>query len=184
MMIHEALLVEFADYLGSRFEFYNKLVKNIPDQLHLVRRPRLKDDAIGLQILALSALQDAFGISMLIDQLSSQSKTWCPALPEAQLDLATMGRKYLDRQFPTEFARHPSLEGFCDIRHEAAVVLKFFGTVLNPHTGFLADEFIVRAFVRILESAPPAYVVDEDKVEVRAAKNHVANEVFQGLAAI
>jgi hypothetical protein len=42
----------------------------------------------------------------------------------------------------------------------------------------------VRAFIGILETAPPADVVDENAVEVGAAEQHVAKEVLKGLAVV
>ena len=42
----------------------------------------------------------------------------------------------------------------------------------------------MRAFICILETAPSADVVDENAVEVRAAEQHVAEEVLERLAAV
>lgn len=44
----------------------------------------------------------------------------------------------------------------------------------------LADVFVIGAFVRILETAPAADIIDEDHVEVGCASFHIRDETLQG----
>jgi len=58
------------------------------------------------------------------------------------------------------------------------------GAILDADAGALADVLVVGAFVGILESPPAAHVVDQDGLEVSAARLHVIDELLQRIAAI
>src|SRR5712664_924589 len=117
-------------------------------------------------------------MSMSVDQIPSESKTWQTTLKKSQMTEPTLTRKNLGRKIPTVFPGHRSLETFCDSRHEASVVLESFSAVLDSYARLPADKLIVRAFVRILESTPPTYVVNKDNVEIRVTRQCIADEVF------
>src|SRR6202035_5151545 len=68
-----------------------------------------------------------------------------------------------------------------DTRSPARV--RILGIELRDDSGWRSNDADLTV-VRILEPAPAANVIDEDTIEVRPALEHVADEVFQGLALV
>ena len=64
-----------------------------------------------------------------------------------------------------------------------AVVFKFIRAILNVDAGPSADVFVVRAFVLILEPAPPADVIDQDAFEIGPRGLHVGDQLLQSASA-
>ena len=64
------------------------------------------------------------------------------------------------------------------------VVLELLSAIEYLDAGFLADEFVVGAFVDVLETAPAADVVDQDDIEIGLALLHVGHQFLQVLAAV
>jgi hypothetical protein len=54
---------------------------------------------------------------------------------------------------------------------------------VNVHAGSFADKFVVGTFVRILEAAPSADVIDQDAIEIGSCGLNVGNQLLQSAAA-
>ena len=103
---------------------------------------------------------------MFIDQLATQPISSRAALTEAKAYQPALPREDLGGKFPAIFARHRTLHALDDGCAEATVILELLGAIVDFDARFAADEFVVGAFVRVLETAPAAHVVDQYGLEV------------------
>ena len=78
--------------------------------------------------------------------------------------------------------RGDPLDVLQDDRREAPVVLELIGAVMDADAGAFADEFVVSAFVDVLESAPAGDVVHQDAIEIGTAKLDIPDELLQAVA--
>ena len=131
--------------------------------------PGHQDDPVGLQALLLAARELALRLPLLVDQLPPQAEAGRAALPEAELDQPALPCEDLGRQLAAVLAGHRPLDALDDRGAQAAVVLELLGAVVDRDAGSLADVLVVGALVGVLEAAPAADVVDEDRAEIGAA---------------
>ena len=59
----------------------------------------------------------------------------------------------------------------------ATVILELLGAILNADAGALADIFVIGALVGVLEPAPAAYIVNQDRPEIGHLFN-ISNQLF------
>ncbi len=71
-----------------------------------------------------------------------------------------------DGKLPAVFAGHRPLDALYDGRDRAAIVLELLGAILDGNSHPLTNVFVVCALVRVLKSAPAAYVIYQDSGEV------------------
>ena len=60
-----------------------------------------------------------------------------------------------------------------------AVIVELLGAIRDLDSGLFADELVMRAFIRVLESSPSANVVDQDVVEIGAPGPNVVEQSDQ-----
>ena len=82
-----------------------------------------------------------------------------------------MALEDLGRQLAAVLAGHRALDALDDGRDRAAVVLELLRAVVDGDAGALADVLVVGAFVGVLEPAPAADVVDQDRLEVGRSRS-------------
>lgn len=128
-----------------------------------------QDHSVGLQALLLATGQLALRAAVLVDQNPPQPVSGGAALAIAKLHEAALPGEDLHRQLAAVFARHHALDGFQEVRADAAVVLELLAAVVDPDAGTGTYVLVVGAFVGILKPAPTADVVDEDGLEVGPA---------------
>lgn len=102
----------------------------------------------------------------------------------AERDESTLSSEDLGAQFSAVFAGHRAFEALYHGAHRTGVIWEVFGAVLDGDFASLALEFVVGRFVGVLEAAPAAYVVDEDRGEVGGAAVDDAQEFLQRVAAV
>jgi hypothetical protein len=100
----------------------------------------------------------------------------------AQLYQAALTREHFRRELPTVLPRHRPLHAFDDRRYRDSVVLELLGAVLHTDAGALADVFIVRAFIGILESSPATHIGDQDGRKIRRVILDVFDELLQPIS--
>ncbi len=84
-----------------------------------------------------------------------------------------LGKKDLLRQLPAELAGHRTLHRLENARCRAAIVFEVLGAVANVDAGAAAQIFVIRALVHVLESSPPAHIVNKDDIELPLRVLHV-----------
>ena len=93
------------------------------------------------------------------------------ALAVPVLDQAALAGEDLGRQLAAVLAGHRPLDALDDRRDRAAVVLELLGAVVDLDAGAAAEVLVVGALVGVLEPAPAADVVDEDRAEIGARRS-------------
>ena len=101
-----------------------------------------------------------------------------------ELDQAALSKKNSDRQLTAILSGHRAFDGFDDCRQGTSVVLELLRAVVDFYAGAFTDEFVVRAFVRILKPSPAAHVIDEDCSELGFPSLGVFNQLLQRVALI
>jgi hypothetical protein len=61
-----------------------------------------------------------------------------------------------------------------------SIIFEQFRTIENLDAGLFANELIVRAFIRVLKSAPAADVIDNDEPEIRVAALRIIEQLLEG----
>ena len=161
--------------------------KHLIDSLHdrdFLGRSGHQDGAVALDGLHLPAFEDPIELTIRPDHAPSQAVAGASALPEAALEVSRLRRRGLRRELSTVFSRHHPLQPLHDGRGHAAVVAEQLGAVLHTHAGLSAHELVVGALVGVLETAPPAHIIDEDRLEAAAAGQHVCQQASQTLPAL
>lgn len=62
---------------------------------------------------------------------------------------------------------------------QASVILKLLCAIVYGDPALAADELVIGAFVGILKSAPPTYVIDEYGLEIGIAGAHIVYKFLQ-----
>lgn len=109
-------------------------------------------------------IEDRLGLAMLIRKIAAQAKTRSAALAETESDQPTLARENLHRQLTAIFARHCAFRALDDRRAEAAIILELLCAVLNGDPRFPAGELVIGALISVLEPAPAAHVIDQDRL--------------------
>jgi len=143
-----------------------------------------QDHPIGLDALVLPASQRAFVDTFVVHEHTAKSETRGASLAVADFDQAALAGEYLGRQFAAVPAGHRPLDALDDGRNRAAVVLELLSTVLDRNAGPLADVFVVGAFVGVLEAAPAADVVYEDRRELGSCVLYIRDQSLERVAAV
>ena len=171
----------------SRFgpTFVDEHSVHAPNSFDLVGRARDQDDAVGLKAL-LSADRRARPSVAAVRRSSCRRKSVAghPALSKAQSDETALPCEHLDRQLAAVLAGHRPFHALDDRGAQAAVVLELLGAVVHRDAGLLADELVVGALVGILEAAPSADVVDENRAEISGAAPNVVDQPLQRVATV
>src|SRR5271165_859137 len=68
-------------------------------------------------------------------------------------------------EFTQILSSHRPLQGLDECcRYAFIFTVEWFGAVMNPNSGFLAQKLIVGTFVGILETPPAAHVIHQDRL--------------------
>ena len=129
-----------------------------------------------------ASLERSLGLTILIDEHAAQSEPCRTPLAVTHLDELALALEHLGGQLAAVFAGHRPLHALDNGGHRTAVILELFGAVLDLNTGALADVLVVRTLIGILEPAPPADVVDEDRLVVHIAGLNILEETLERVA--
>ena len=106
-------------------------------------------------------LQLAFPVAAPVNQHPSQAVTGRATLAEAKRHQPAGPLKNFRGKLAAVFARHHPLHALDDGAYRSAVVLEVFRAKMDAHASRPADKFIMRAFVGVLKTSPPAHVINE-----------------------
>jgi hypothetical protein len=106
------------------------------------------------------------------------------ALAEAQFDQSALTGEYFRRQLAAVFPRHRAFDRLDDGRGDAAVIFELLGAISDLDTGTPANVFVVGALVRVLEPAPAAHVVDQNRFEPRGTAFDINQQLLQRIASV
>src|SRR5690606_10278122 len=109
-----------------------------------------ENDPVGLKALLLAARQLALGIAVLVDQHPAQSVSGRAALAKTEFDQAALARENLHGELATVFTGHDPLDGFQQVRADAAVVLELLSAVVDADSGAGTDMLVIGTLVGIL----------------------------------
>jgi hypothetical protein len=87
-------------------------------------------------------------------------------LAETEFDQPALAGENLHGKLAAVLTSHRALHALHDGRDRVSIVVELLGAILHADASALADVFIVGALIGVLETAPPADVVDKDGREV------------------
>ena len=148
--------IQLCGDLRPTFFLSHEGIEDAPDDLYFGLRPRHQNDAIGFKALLLPVFELSLWSTVFIDQLAAHSVTGRAALPKAQGSPTAMTDGHFRGKLAAILARHHTLHIFQDGGDKAAIVFELLGTVRDPDTRVLADEFVIGALIGVLEATPAA----------------------------
>jgi hypothetical protein len=156
----------------------------MPDEVDLRFRSRCQHHPVGLNALVFASPKLALDRPCLIYERAAKTKPSWTTLSISQFDQAALTREDFRRQFATVLPGHGALDAFDDGRNWAAIVLELLSTIVHRNPGAAADVLVIGAFVGVLETYPPADVVDEYCLKVGPARLHVIEKQFERIASV
>jgi len=147
--------------------------KHLAYFLGLESRPRNENDAIRTYTLPFAMRQDLLGCAVPGNQQTPESVSRNTTLFETKFSQPLLTGNNLDAQLPAVFSSHGSLERLHYRTRQAAVVGKGLGTIMNRNASQFAEKFIMRRFISVLESSPPAYVINQNGFVLSVATGYV-----------
>ena len=168
--------------LPFRSAVLDELAVDVADSRDFFIRPPHQHDPIRSDALVLATGQNALVLATFIDKHPAQPEARCATLAIAKADKAALPRKHLYGQFAAVFTGHRPLDGLDDRRTNGAVILELLGDVMYGDPGAFAAQLIKGRFIRVLETPPPANVINENGLEIDVAAVDVREKLLQGIA--
>src|SRR6266404_6924981 len=124
----------------------------------------------------LSSSKPSFRLSALVNQLPSKPESNRRSNTKTEACYPAMPSMHLDRELPTVFSRHHTLDVFDDARQETPVIVELFGAIGDLDAILLTDKLVVSAFIDILKASPATNIVDQYMTEIRSTRANIIDQ--------
>jgi len=178
-----AVGVQFRGQVGFGPAVFDELLVDPTHDLNFLIRPRDENDAIGLKWLLLPAVQKPLRFAGLVDEHAAEAESRRASLAITEFDQPALPLEDLGREFPAVLSGHGPFDALDDRRGRPTVVLELLRAVMHVDPGTLAEVLVEGRLVGILKPAPPADVVDEDRLEIDRPRLHLGDHSLEWITA-